>query len=97
MLKLKPLGDRVLIKEIKEDKTAGGIFKPGDDDKPKKGVVVGVGPGAYQNGMIPIPLSIIEGDIVIYPKFIGTKVEDGISKEEYTVLSEKDILIKVEQ
>lgn len=93
---LKPLGDRVLIREIKEDKTTGGIFKPGDDDKPKKGVVVGVGPGAYQNG-IYIPTSIIEGDVVIYPKFIGTKVEDSISKEEYIVLSEKDILIKVEQ
>ena len=90
-LGIKPLGDRVVIKKLEaEEKTASGIVLPGQaKERPQVAEVVAVGPGTEDVEMI-----IKIGDNVIFSQYAGTEVKyDG---EEYTILSQKDILATVE-
>ncbi len=84
---IKPLGDRVLIEPIEaETKTASGIIIPDSaKEKPQKGKVVAVG-----NGSKDQPLTVKEGDNVLYAKYIGTELNhDG---KTYLIMRESDIL-----
>lgn len=93
-MKLKPLGDRVVVKpDEKEEKTKSGIVLPDTaKEKPQEGEVVAVGTGKYEDGQ-KIPLEVKVGDKVIYSKYGGTEIKDeGI---EYLILSERDILAVV--
>ncbi|MBQ3925004.1 MAG: co-chaperone GroES [Firmicutes bacterium] len=88
---IKPLGDRVVIKKLEaEEKTASGIVLPGQaKERPQVAEVVAVGPGTEDVEMI-----VKIGDNVIFSQYAGTEVKyDG---EEYTILSQKDILATVE-
>ena len=91
-MKLKPLGDRVVIKVLPQEETlASGIVLPGNaKEKPQEGEIVAVGPGRIlDNGTRVVP-EVSPGDTVIYSKYAGSEVKhDG---EEYLILSEKDIL-----
>jgi len=94
--KVKPLGDRVLVKEIKskEDKrTASGIIIPetATADDVKMGVVIAVGEGLYtQNGVL-IPMSVKAGDEVILPPYgQGQSVKQN--SEEYVLYRESELL-----
>ncbi len=90
-LGIKPLGDRVVIKKLEaEEKTASGIVLPGQaKERPQVAEVVAVGPGTEDVEMI-----VKVGDNVIFSQYAGTEVKyDG---EEYTILSQKDILATVE-
>ena len=90
-LGIKPLGDRVVIKKLEaEEKTASGIVLPGQaKERPQEAEVVAVGPGTEDVEMI-----VKIGDNVIFSQYAGTEVKyDG---EEYTILSQKDILATVE-
>lgn len=86
-LNIKPLADRVIIEaSAAEEKTAGGIIIPDTaKEKPQKGVVVAVGPGTKEE-----PLTVKEGDTVLYGKYAGTEIsfEDG----EYLIMRESDIV-----
>ena len=84
--KIKPLADRVLIKVSEaETKTASGIIIPDNaQEKPQKGTVIAVGKGTKEN-----PMSVNEGDIVLYGKYAGTELKhDG---EEFIIMKESDI------
>ncbi len=90
--KLRPLGDRVVIRPVKrEEVTRSGIVLPDTaQEKPQRGVVVAKGNGrTLDNGSV-VAIDLSEGDEVLYAKYAGTefKVED----EELLVVSEKDIL-----
>ena len=90
-LGIKPLGDRVVIKKLEaEEKTASGIVLPGQaKERPQVAEVVAVGPGTDDVEMV-----VKIGDQVVYSQYAGTEVKyDG---EEYTILSQKDILATVE-
>ena len=90
-LGIKPLGDRVVIKKLEaEEKTASGIVLPGQaKERPQVAEVVAVGPGTDDVEMV-----VKIGDNVIFSQYAGTEVKyDG---EEYTILSQKDILATVE-
>jgi chaperonin GroES len=90
-MKLKPLGDRVVVKPSPaEEKTPSGIVLPETaKEKPQEGEVVAVGSGKYEEGK-KVPLEVKVGDKVIYSKYGGTEVKlDG---QEYLILSERDIL-----
>lgn len=90
-MKLKPLGDRVIVKAVEQEEvTASGIVLPDTaKEKPQRGVVLAVGDGRYVDGEV-IPLDVFEGDEIIYSKYGGTEVKyDG---QEYLVLSARDIL-----
>lgn len=91
--KLKPLADRVLIKEdgeSAEKKTSGGILIPAsaDEDKgSKRGTVVAVGPGRHEDGKL-IATTVKVGDKVLFQW--GDKVKIG--EEEYYIVRESEIL-----
>lgn len=90
-MKLKPLGDRVVIKMLEaEEKTKGGIVLPGQaKEEPQIAEVLAVGPGEVQDGKT-VEMQVKVGDKVLFPKYMGVEVKfDG---EEYLVISQKDIV-----
>lgn len=94
-MRLKPLGDRVVVKVIQaEEVTKGGVILPGTaKEKPQQGEVVAVGTGEYIDGK-KVELEVKVGDRVIFSKYAGTEVKlDG---EEYLLLRESDILAIIE-
>lgn len=94
-MKIKPLEDRVVLQQKPaEETTKSGIILPDSaKEKPQEAVVVAVGPGRIDNGK-NIPIQVKEGDTVIYSKYAGTQIK--FDEEEYTIVSEKDIIAKVE-
>ncbi|HEY9724357.1 MAG TPA: co-chaperone GroES [Oscillatoriaceae cyanobacterium] len=89
--KIRPLGDRVVVKVVKEEKTAGGLVLPDTaQEKPQTGEVVAVGPGKVQDNGQRQPMDVAVGEKVLFAKYSGTEVKlDG---ETYLLLAEKDIL-----
>ncbi|MEJ6488489.1 co-chaperone GroES [Leucobacter sp. USCH14] len=92
---IKPLEDRIVIKQVEaEQTTASGLVIPDSaKEKPQEGEVVAVGPGRVSDSGTRIPLDVATGDTVIYSKFGGTEVKVG--GEDYLVLSARDILAVV--
>jgi chaperonin GroES len=91
-MKIRPLGDRVVIKRLQsEEKTKGGIIIPDTaKEKPIEGKVVAVGNGKVQKNGKVRPLAVKEGDRVLIGKYAGTEVQlDGV---EHVILSEDEIL-----
>jgi chaperonin GroES len=96
-MKLKPLGDRVVVQPVEEEEmTASGIVLPDTaKEKPQKGKVIAAGEGKWDDdGSKRIPLDIAEGDEVLYSKYGGTEIQ--IDGEDLLVLRESDVLAKVE-
>jgi chaperonin GroES len=97
-MKLKPLGDRLIVQAIEEDETtASGLVLPDTaKEKPQKGKVVAVGDGKWdEDGEKRIPLDVSEGDEVLYSKYGGTEIK--IEGEDLLVLRESDVLAKLEK
>ncbi len=90
-MNLKPLGDRIIAEVLEEEQTtASGIVLPDTaQEKPQRARVVAVGSGHYELGH-HIPLEVQLGDEVIFSKYGGTEVKDGL--KEYLILRESDIL-----
>ncbi len=90
--KIVPLGDKVVLKRQEaESKTAGGIVLPDSaKDKPQKGEVIAVGDGHVRRDGARIPLTVKEGDKVIFSSYAGDEIKVG--DEEYLLLRESDIL-----
>jgi chaperonin GroES len=96
-MKLKPLGDRLIVKPTDEEEmTASGIVLPDTaKEKPQKGKVVAVGEGKWdEDGEKRIPLDVAAGDEVLYSKYGGTEIT--VEEDELLVLRESDVLAKVE-
>jgi chaperonin GroES len=96
-MKLKPLGDRLIVRALDEEETtASGLVLPDTaKEKPQKGEVIAVGDGAWdEDGEKRIPLDVSEGDTVLYSKYGGTEVK--VDGEDLLVLRESDVLAKVE-
>ena len=89
---IKPLGSRVVIKKLEaEEKTQGGlILTSSAKEKPQVAEVVAVGPGTKDEEM-----ELAVGDKVVFSKYAGTEVKYG--GVEYTIMSQSDILAKVEK
>lgn len=95
-MKIKPLGDRVVIKMLEsEETTKSGIVLPGSaKEKPQVAEIVAVGPGAVTETGKEIKMEVKVGDKVLISKYAGTEVKfDG---QEYTILKQSDILAVVE-
>ena len=90
-MKLVPLGDRVVLKQlIAEETTKSGIVLPGQaKEKPQQAEVIAVGPGGMVDGK-EVNMQVVVGDQVIYSKYAGTEVE--LDKEEYIIVKQSDIL-----
>jgi chaperonin GroES len=91
-MKLKPLQDRVIVKQSEaEEKTKSGILLPDmAKEKPTKGKVVAVGPGKLDDNGKPMEVGVRVGDSVYYGKYAGTDVE--VEGEKFVILRENDIL-----
>jgi chaperonin GroES len=89
---IKPLEDRIVIKQVDaEQTTASGLVIPDTaKEKPQEGEVVAVGPGRIDDNGNRIPLDVAVGDKVIYSKYGGTEVKFG--GEDLLVLSARDVL-----
>jgi chaperonin GroES len=91
-MKLRPLHDRVIVKRLEEEeKTGGGIIIPDTaKEKPQQAWVIAVGKGrTLENGQV-IPLSVKEGDRVLFGKYAGTEIK--IDGDEHLIMREDDIL-----
>ena len=89
--KIRPLGDRVVVKIVKEEKTAGGLVLPDTaQEKPQTGEVVAVGPGRVLDNGSRQAVDVQTGDKVLFAKYSGTEVK--LEGEAYLLLAEKDIL-----
>jgi chaperonin GroES len=91
-IKLKPLADRVIVRRFEaEEKTKSGIVLPdAAKEKPTKGKVIAAGPGKMDDNGKRSPMSVREGDTVVYGKWSGTEVELG--DEKFVILKESDLL-----
>ena len=94
-MKLVPLGDRVVLKQlVAEETTKSGIVLPGQaKEKPQQAEVVAVGPGGVVDGK-EVTMQVKAGDKVIYSKYSGTEVK--IDEDEYIIVKQSDILAVVE-
>jgi chaperonin GroES len=97
-MKLKPLGDRLIVRAVEqEETTASGIVLPDTaKEKPQKGKVLAVGDGRLDDDGKRIPLDVKEGDQVLYSKYGGTEINDPDNGEDLLVLRESDVLALVE-
>ena len=92
-MELKPLGSRVIISPVEEEKTTeSGIVIPetAEKERPVKGKVLSVGPGKVTDSGERIPVSVREGDMVLFKKYGPDEIE--IEGEKYLVADEEDIL-----
>lgn len=90
-MKLVPLGDRVVLKQLAaEETTKSGIVLPGQNkEKPQQAEVVAVGPGTMADGK-EIKMEVKVGDQVIYSKYAGNEVK--LEEEEFIIVKQSDIL-----
>ena len=94
-MKLVPLGDRVVLKQlVAEETTKSGIVLPGQNkEKPQQAEVLAVGPGGVVDGK-EVKMEVSVGDKVLTSKYAGTEVK--VDGEEYTILRQSDILAIVD-
>jgi chaperonin GroES len=91
-MKLKPLGDRLIVQAIEEEETtASGLVLPDTaKEKPQKGKVLAVGEGRIDDNGKRVPLDVSEGDEVLYSKYGGTEIK--VEGDDLLVLRESDVL-----
>jgi chaperonin GroES len=91
-MKLRPLSDRVIVKQSEaETKTASGIVLPDSaKEKPTKGKVISVGPGKVDDKGKHLTLNVKAGDNIYYGKYSGTDIE--VDGEKFVILRESDVL-----
>ena len=88
----RPLGDRVLVKRVKEEeKSKGGIIIPDTaKEKPQEGEIVAVGPGARDDSGKIQPLELKAGDKILFGKWSGTEIK--LEGEDLLIMKESDVL-----
>jgi chaperonin GroES len=91
MVKIKPLGNRVVVQRSKAQTSKGGILLPDSaQERPREGQVIAAGPGkTNENGQLE-PIAIKVGDRILFGSYAGTEVKHN--EEDYLILSEDDIL-----
>ncbi len=96
-LKVKPLGDRLVVKPLEEEEvTPSGIVIPETaKEKPQKGEVLAVGPGDRDDSGNRVPMDVSVGDKVLFAKYGGTEIK--LNGEKVLILRESDILALIEE
>lgn len=91
-VKIKPLGDRVIVSPVEpKEEIRGGIIIPDSaKEKPMQGKVIAVGPGALNKDGKRNPMDVKAGDVVLYGKYSGTEVK--LNDEKYLIMHQEDIL-----
>jgi chaperonin GroES len=96
-MKIRPLGDKVLVERVEaEAKTAGGIVLPDTaKEKPQRGKVVSVGEGKTLENGTRKAVQVQKGDLVLFTSYAGTEVK--IDGKEYLIMDESDIMAVIEK
>ena len=90
-VKIKPLGDRIIVKPIERETMKGGIIIPDTDkEKPMEGEVLAVGAGKLDDKGARIPMDVKPGDRVLYGKYSGTEVK--LDDETYLIIHQDEVL-----
>jgi chaperonin GroES len=91
-MKIRPLGDRILVRRIKEEeKTKGGIFIPDTaKEKPQEGKIVAVGKGKMTEAGKLVAPEVKAGDTILFGKYSGSEVK--VDGEEHMIMREEDVL-----
>ena len=94
-MNLQPLGDRLIVEVLEEEETTvGGIVLPDTaKEKPQRGKVLAVGPGALNDKGERVALDLEEGDEIVFSKYGGTEI--ALGTDDYLILRESDVLAKV--
>ena len=95
--KIIPLADRLVVKNIQQEEVlASGLVIPDTaKEKPQQGEVIAVGPGRVDDKGNRVPVEINVGDVIIYAKYSCNDIK--LDQEEYLILSERDVLAKVQK
>lgn len=95
-MKLRPLQDRVIVKQTEaEEKTKSGIYLPdAAKEKPTRGKVISVGPGRLDDKGKPMEIGVRTGNDIYYSKYAGTDVE--VDGQKFVILRESEILGVIE-
>ena len=95
-MKIKPLGDRVLIEPLYEEKKKGGIILPEtvDKERPEKGRVIAVGSGRIDESGKKVPMNVKKGDKVLFTKYGPDEIK--VDGKEYLIAKEDNILAIIE-
>ena len=90
-MNLKPIGDRLIVKQAEAETTtkSGLLIADTAKEKPQRGEVLAVGEGRLKEDGTPIPMGIAVGDVVVYSKFGGTEIK--VDGEEYLILRADDV------
>jgi chaperonin GroES len=94
-MNLQPLGDRLIVEVLEEEETTvSGIVLPDTaKEKPQRGKVLSVGPGARDDNGQHVAMDVVQGDEVIFSKYGGTEIKVGA--DDVLILRESDVLAKV--
>ena len=94
-MNLQPLGDRLIVETLEEEETtSSGIVLPDTaKEKPQRGRVLAVGPGARNDSGEIVPMEVAAGDEIIFSKYGGTEIKLGA--DDVLILRESDVLAKV--
>src|SRR5690349_24478623 len=95
-LRLRPLGDRVLVKAVeKKEEIRGGLIIPDTaKEKPQEGEIVAAGKGKIGEDGKLLPMDVKAGDRILYGKYSGTEIK--IEGQEYLIMHQEDIIGIVE-
>jgi chaperonin GroES len=93
-MKLKPIGDRVIVRrDSSEDQSAGGIILPDTaKKKPQRGTILAVGPGKLQDDGKRVAPQVKEGDVVLFTNWAGDEFKERGKIDDVLVMHEEDIL-----
>ena len=97
-MKLKPVGDRIIVRRSQaEDKTSGGILLPdAAKNKPQKGKVIAVGPGKLSKDGKRRPLQVKEGETILFTAWAGDEFQERGSADNLLVMREEDVMAVVD-
>jgi len=96
-MKIRPLGDKVLVERVEaESKTAGGIVLPDTaKEKPQRGKIISVGEGKILENGTRKEVQVKKGDLVLFTSYAGTEIK--IDGKEYLIMDESDIMAVMEK
>ena len=95
-MKIRPLGDRVLIEPLREERKKGGIILPEtvDKERPEKGRIIAIGAGRVDENGKKVPMSVKKGDKVLFTKYGPDEIK--VDGKQYLIAKEENILAIIE-
>jgi chaperonin GroES len=95
-MKMKPLGDRIVVERLEEETRKGSIIIPDTaKEKPQQGKVIAVGDGRFDETGKRIPMDVKKGDTILFGKYSGNEIK--IDDKEYLIMREDDVLAIIDK